>query len=127
MPRLDELPPTLVMQVLLLKIMPGYMKTGRGLHLEAITHAKNGCDIGMLLEDDRFWQVAGAVETHLDLVHVVLEGAVRFLALSKFEHRAADWHPLWDELMQEAAVISFHAESLEPIGTDCLQHTKTLE
>jgi hypothetical protein len=45
----------------------------------------------------------------------MLEGTIGLFALSKFQQSSADRHPLWDELMQEAAIVAFHAQALEPI------------
>ena len=54
----------------------------------------------------------------------MLERAVRLLTLSKLDEIPADWQPRRVKDMQEAAVLAFHAEALQPVAAHCLQHSE---
>jgi len=53
----------------------------------------------------------------LDIVHGVLEHAVRLPALSAFRKKAANRHPAGFPLVQKAAVIALHAQPAPPVST----------
>ena len=61
---------------------------------------------------------------HLHILQAVLKGAVGLLALPNFDQVSADRQARRVEYMQEAAVLSLHAESLKPVAAHRLQHTQ---
>ena len=61
---------------------------------------------------------------HLHIFQAVLERAVRLLTLSKLDEIPADWQPRRVKDVQEAAILAFHAEALQPVAAHCLQHSK---
>lgn len=70
-------------------------------------------------------EYAKSQRVHIALFDVfpsVLEGAVWFRAVALLQERLAFWHSLRNHLVQETAVVSFHAHPLDPKGTDSL-HT----
>ena len=62
-------------------------------------------------------------KTHLYILQGVLEGAVRLFALPKLYQVPADRQPRRIKDMQEAAVLAFHAEALQPVAAHRLHIT----
>ena len=62
--------------------------------------------------------------TIFDIFQGVLERTVRFFALIIFSKKPASRHPLFIKLMEEAAVVSFHAKPTQPVSTNRLCPTE---